>query len=228
MARLERLRTHVHWREDGDGAVLVRRLVAALRVGGGEAPAPGLVAADLAHAHAVAASALAAQHRIPDAIRHYRAGLEAAASGLPDRDPAIRALAVTSNNLAATLEEAASRSAEETTAMLDAARASREWWGRVGGWLEAERAEFMLAQCYLSAGDTAGALGHARQCVAICEDNDADAFERFFAQGVSALANRAHGDLHRFEAAKADALALHGTLGADQRPWCEAMLRRLA
>ena len=123
-----------------------------------------------------------------DAIRHYRAARNAAAPGIADGDPAIRALAVTSNNLASTLEESGSRSADETAAMLDAAHASLEFWGRAGGWLEAERAEFMLAQCHLAAGDAAAALGHAEACAAICERNGADAFERFFAQGVTALA----------------------------------------
>ena len=117
----------------------MRRLVAAMRIGAGEASPPGLSAADLAHACAVAASALAAQHRMAEAIHHYRAARAAAVHGLPDGDPAIRALAVTSNNLASALEESA-RSADETVAMLEAAHASREFWGRAGGWLEAERA----------------------------------------------------------------------------------------
>lgn len=227
-ARLERLRAHAQWRDDGDGAVVVKRLVAAMRLGGGADAPADLSAADLAHAHAVAASALAAQQRIPEAIRHYRAALAAAGSGLADGDPAIRALAVTSNNLAAALEEAGARSADETSAMLEAARASRECWARAGGWVEAERAEYMLAKCHLAAGDAATALDHARRCVAICEANGADAFERFFAQGVAALGHRALGDAAQFETAKASALALHATLAEDLKPWCESTLRVLA
>ena len=213
--------------DDGDGARVVRRLIAALRLGGGEA-VRGLASPDLAHAHAVAASALAAQHRQADAIGHYRAARAAAAAGLPDGDPAIRALAVTSNNLAATLEETSGRSAAETATMLDAAAAAREHWARAGGWLEVERAEYMLAKCRLAAGDAAGALRHARECVAICERNDADAFERFFAHGVSAQAHRALGDAAAFGAAKSAALTLHDALPADQKPWCEPTLKLLA
>jgi hypothetical protein len=55
-----------------------------------------------------------------------------------------------------------------------------------------------------------------------------DAFERFFARGVCALAHRAHGDAKAFAAAKAATLALHGVLAPDQKPWCEPMLRQLA
>jgi len=228
VARLERLRAHAQWRDDADGATVVRRLVAALRLCGDETPEPGLAAADFAHAHAVAASALAAQQRMADAIRHYRAARAAAAPGLPDGDPAIRALAVTSNNLAATLAEAASRSADETAAMLDAADASREFWSRAGGWLEVERAEYMLAQCHLAAGDATAALRHAERCAAICERHDADAFERFFAQGVAALAHRARGEPARFESARAAARALRDSLAPEQQSWCEPLLARLA
>jgi hypothetical protein len=226
-ARLERLRSHPCWSDEGAGATVVRRLVAAMRIGGGHAPASGLAAADLAHANAVAASAFAAQERMPDAIARFRAARAAAANGLPDGDPAVRALAVTANNLASALEEAASRSGDETAAMLDAARASREFWARAGGWLEAERALYVLARCHLAAGDAAAALGHAERCLAICEENGADDFERCFAHGAVALAQRALGDAARFAQAKAAALAHHAALPPEQRRWCEALLREL-
>ena len=228
VTRLERLRGHAQWRDDAEGATIVRRLIAALRLGAGAAIADELSNADLAHAHAVAASALAAQHRMADAMRHYRAARAAGVAGLPDGDPAMRALAVTSNNLAATLEQSASRSADATAAMLEAAHASREFWSRAGGWLEAERAEFMLAQCHLAAGDATAALRHAETCAAICERHDADAFERFFAQGVAALAHRARGESARFESARAAARALRDSLAPEQQAWCEPLLARLA
>jgi len=228
VARLERLRAHAQWRDDGEGAVVVRRLVAALTLGGGDEPASPMSAADRAQAHAVAASALAAQGRRGDAIRHFRTALSAAAPGIADGDPAVRALAVTSNNLAATLEELPSRDAEETASMLDAARAAREYWARAGGWLEIERAEYMLAKCHLAASDAHGALAHAKECAAICERNGAEAFEQFFAQGMLALAHRAGGDSQSFALAKSAALALYATLAADQQRWCESTLELLA
>jgi hypothetical protein len=228
ISRLLRLREHAQWSEDGDCAMIVRRLVAALHFGNGDEPAAELGAADLAHAHAVVAAAFAAQGRIPDATRHFRAACSAAAPGIGDGDPAIRALAVTSNNLAASLEERPSRDAEETRVMLDAAHAGLECWARAGGWTETERAEYMLSKCLLAAGDAPGALAHARQCVAICERNDANAFERFYAQSVTALAHRALGDASQYELTRATALALHATLTADEKPWCESTLLLLA
>ena len=226
--RLERLRAHAHWRDDGDAPTIVRRLVAAMHFGSGEESVAGLNTADCAHAHAVTASALAAQGRLPDAMRHFRAALAAAASGLADDDPALRALAVTSNNLAATLEEKPSRKSEETEGMLDAARAAREYWGRAGGWLETERAEYMLAKCHLAAEDPKTALVHAERCAMICEVNKADAFELFFALSMRALAHRALGDAVRFDQARMTALDCHSTLTADQKRWCESTVELIA
>ena len=228
VARLERLRTHARWRDDGDAPTIVRRLIAALRFANGEAGVEGLDAADRAHGHAVAAAALAAQEHISDAIRHFRAALSAASTGLAEGEPAIRALAVTSNNLAATFEQMPARSAAETATMLDAARAAHDYWSRAGGWLETERAEYMLAKCHLAAGDAKAALMHAQSCAAICEANDADAFERFFAQSVRALSYRALGDTAQFARARRAALDGHSTIAADQKPWCESTLKLLA
>jgi hypothetical protein len=228
VARLERLRAHARWSGDGDAAVIVRRLIAALRVAEtGEAP-EALDAAERAHAHAVAAAALLGQKQFARALRHFRAALAAATSGLPERDPAIRAVAAASNNLAAALEEKSPRDADETRAMLDAARAGREFWERAGTWLETERAEYMLAKCLLTAGNAKEALVHAGQCVALCERNGADDFERFFAQGVLALSRRACGDPDGFEQAKHTALAHHARLAADRKTWCEPTLQLLS
>ena len=140
----------------------------------------------------------------------------------------IRALAVTSNNLAATFEQMPTRSDGETATMLDAARAARDYWSRAGGWLETERAEYMLAKCHLAAGDAKAALMHAQNCTAICEANDADAFERFFAQSVRALSYRALGDAAQFARARKAALDGYSTIAADQKPWCESTLKLLA
>jgi len=228
IARLERLRAHPRWSDDGDAPVVVRRMIAALDVASGSEPGPGLDAVDRAHAHAVASAALVAQGKTAAAIGQFRAASAAAASGLPEANPAIRALAVAANNLAAALEEKSPRDGEETRAMLDAARASREHWSRAGTWLETQRAEFMLAKCHLAAGDAATALEHAARCVDICERNDADAFERFFAHAALALAHRASGDALRCAEAKEYALAHHATLAADLKPWCEPTVRLLA
>lgn len=225
--RLERLRAHPRWSDGGDAPVVVRRLISALLLASGHLPEPGLDTADLAHAHAVASAALIAQQHSASAIRLLRGALATAASGLPEGDPAVRALAVAANNLAAALEERASRTDNETNAMLEAAQASLVNWTRAGTWLETERAEYLLAKCHLATGDAATALDHARQCAEICERNGADDFERFFAQAVLALACRAGGDPGRGAEAKDAALAHHARLPADDKAGCESTLHLL-
>ncbi|MEP7180977.1 MAG: hypothetical protein ABI886_02175 [Betaproteobacteria bacterium] len=226
-ARLARLRSHPKWTGDGDAPAIVRRLIAALGVAGGDEMESGLDGADRAHAHAVAAAALIEQRDTAAAIRHFRSALAAAAPGLPERDPAIRALAVASNNVASALEEQPLRDAGQTRAMLEAAAASREYWAQAGTWLETERAEYVLAKCHLAVGDAAAALEHAMACVAICERNGADGFERFFAQAALALARRAGGDAAGYASAKDAALGCHAALAANLLPWCEPTLRLL-
>ena len=66
--------------------------------------------------------------------------------GLPAKAPAIRALAVGGNNLAAALEEKADRDAAETEAMVAAANGALRYWKEAGTWLEEERAEYRLAR----------------------------------------------------------------------------------
>lgn len=228
VARLVRLRGHRLWNEDSDAPVVVRRLIAALELAGGGQAEPGLDEADRAHAHAVASAALNAQGRLGAAIRHLRAANTAAASGIREGDPAVRALAVASNNLAAALEEKSSRDDGETRAMLDAAASGRAYWARAGTWLEVERAEYLLAKCHVAAGDGATALVHAARCVELCAHNDADAFERFFAQSALAFAHTAVGDTVGSARAKRAALEYHATLADDLKSWCEATLRCLA
>jgi hypothetical protein len=87
--------------------------------------------------------------------------------------------------------------------MMDAAQQARGAWARAGTWLNEERADYLLARCAAAVGDTAAALAHARSCLAICEANAADAFERFFAHEALGLALRAAGDADAADRARA-------------------------
>ena len=77
--------------------------------------------------------------------------------------------------------------------MLDAARQAREAWSRAGGWMETERADDQLAMCHAVAGQGHEAVTHARACLAVCEANAADAYERFFAFEALAHAHAVAG-----------------------------------
>jgi hypothetical protein len=79
--------------------------------------------------------------------------------------------------------------------MLQAAALARRFWGRAGGWLEAERAEYRLALCWLRAGDADRARSHAQACLAIVQAQpEAAALERFFAWEALGRIAAAAGD----------------------------------
>ncbi|MFO1413795.1 MAG: hypothetical protein U1F10_07795 [Burkholderiales bacterium] len=192
---------------------------AALRYAAGEPDAlAGLGGEDRIVAVATAASAFAALNRFRDAIDAYESALALAAPGLPDGSPAVRALAVGGNNLAASLEEKTERDARETAGMLVAAQNGLVYWRRAGTWLEEERAQYRLARSRLAAGQPAAAAEAAQACVDVCVAHDAPAFERFFGYAALAVALRAAG---RADAdAKARALACHGQVPEAERHWC--------
>ncbi len=110
---------------------------------------------------------------------------------------ALRALAAFANNLADDLRHyRASGDADQSerdALMLDAARLARAHWQRAGGWVEVERAEYQLALCHAAAGQGEVALLHARACLSICLDQDADMFELFFAHEAMSRAYLATG-----------------------------------
>lgn len=152
---------------------------------------------------AVAASALAGQRRVDDALALFDESLRAADYGPTRDDPAARALAVTGNNLACALEERASRTPAEDRLLELAARTGRRFWEVAGGWMQVERAEYRLAMTYLALGRAADALTHASACLSVCEANGADAGERFFAHEALARAQHAAGDAAGARAARA-------------------------
>lgn len=103
---------------------------------------------------------------------------------LTPADPAIRAVAVTGNNLASKLEEKLDRTEHETELMLRAAHLGREFWAKAGTWLHIERAENRLAQSYFKAGKIAEAKHHAHECLRICRANEADPDELKYAEDL--------------------------------------------
>ncbi len=212
-----------------EGKAEVDRAVAMLRYARGEHTAlDGLAADARIAALAGAAATLAGRADIDAAIIAYDTALQdAAATGLVDGSPAIRALAVAGNNLAATLEELPTRDDRQAAAMVRAARGGLRYWQRAGTWLEHQRAEYRLARSLLLAGDPRAAAESAQRCVDLCTSNGAPAFEQFFGYAALALASRAAGQEDAFTAARDRALALFDGVPVEERAWCEAELRAL-
>lgn len=215
---------------DGTAAAsaAIARSIATLRVAGGDAAALALLSLeDQIIALATASTALAGRNDHGPALASYAQALQLARVGLPAGSPAFRALAVGGNNLAAALEEKPGRSAAESEGMLDAARSGLEYWKLAGTWLEEERAEVRLTRSLLCAGRPRAALASAERCIAVCERNQAPAFERFFGYAVLALAQRAAGEPAAFEAARERARQCFEQVPGDERRWCEAELKEL-
>jgi tetratricopeptide (TPR) repeat protein len=161
---------------------------------------------------AVAASALAGQRRIDEALVLFDEALRVADYGPAKDDPAARALAVTGNNLACALEERPGRTAAEDRLLELAARTGRRFWEVAGGWTQVERAEYRLAMTFVALGRAQDALTHARACLSLCEANGADAGELFFAHEALARAHHAVGDAAAARAACARMAELQATL----------------
>ncbi len=213
---------------DATGRHAVARQAAALRVASGEhVEATGVQDDERVAALALAAAMLAGRGASARALATYREALALADAGLPAGSPAARALAAGGNNLAAALEERHDRDAAVTAGMVAVAESALHWWRIAGGWLEEERAEYRLARSLLAAARPADALRHGQRCAALCEANDAPAFERFFAAAVQALAHRAAGDAAGFEASRRLALTQLEAVPAGERAWCEAERREL-
>ena len=194
-----------------DVALARARLSAALLRGSATAPAQ-LRPAAIVGAHGVAACGQASRGDA-DAARRLMQSAQVLARESGDAD-ALKALAASHHNLAAQIEDGP-RSEARDALMMDSATASRSTWAEAGTWVHIERADHMLALCALAVGDTARAVAHAQSCVAICEANDADAFERFFA----------HEALAR--AAVAAMRALANQVPGEDRARCESSLRKV-
>jgi len=228
IALLEKLRELPLARGREDIATALRRNVAALRYGEGDPHAlDHLGVEDRIAALATASSALVSRDDCRRGLAAYAAALAAAEAGLPEGSPAIRALAVGGNNLAAALEERPDRTIEETRGMVNAAESGLKYWKIAGTWLEEERAEYRLAKSLQQAGEHAAAASAAQRCVAVCEANDAPAFERFFAAAALALAQRAAGNAVAGTQAREQALAFYAKVPADEQRWCDDERRAL-
>lgn len=225
---LQGLREHPACSAGGPAAAAIARLQASLALCEGSADGrAAMPASERIRVNALAAANLAERDTARASALFAEALAEADRAALDAADPANRALAVTGNNLACTLEEKAARTPAERELMIAAAQAARRYWALAGGWLETERAEYRLAMSWLQAGDPARALQHAEACLAIVAAHGGPALERFFGHEALALAERAAGHAAAGDAAVALAQADFAALDTGDQAWCRATLDRL-
>jgi hypothetical protein len=225
---LESMRSLPAFDGSAAAAAALDRNIATLRYAGGDdsALAP-LATPDRAFVLAGAAAAFAGRKEYRRAITAYADALRLAEAGMPAGSPALRALAVGGNNLAAALEEKRDRDVVETDGMVMAAQGGLTYWRVAGTWLEEERANYRLTRSLLQANRPAAAVEAAARCVEVCARNNAPPFEQFFGHAVLALASRAAGDSDATATARARAITAFGQIPADERQWCQDILAEL-
>ena len=225
IALLESLRRLPASAGSAAAASALDRNVATLRYAGGDATVlEALSTEDRISVLALAASAFSGRNGMKRAIATYAEALALAQAGLPPQSPALRALAVGGNNLAAALEQKKDRDNAETEGMIVAAYGGLTYWKQAGTWLEEERAEYRLTRSLLHAGRPRDAIVSAQRCIDVCARNDAPVIETFFGYVVLALAQRASGDAPAFVASRQQALALYGKVPAEEQRWCQSDL----
>jgi len=228
IALLESLRRVPASAGSAAAAVALDRNIATLRYAGGDASVlRPLSTEDRISVLALAASAFSGQNGMKCAIATYAEALALAEAGLPPQSPALRALAVGGNNLAAALEEKTDRDDAETQGMLVAANGGLTYWKQAGTWLEEERAEYRLTRSLLQADRPHDAIASAWRCIDVCLRNNAPVIETFFGYVVLALAQRASGDAEAFAEARQQALALYKQVPADEQQWCRSDLSEI-
>jgi len=204
------------------------RSSATLRYASGDSAAvEALSVEDRVSALATAASAFTGRNELGRALAAYSEAVRFANTGLPSNSPAVRALAIGGNNLAAALEEKQQRGAAETKGMIAAAESALKHWKLAGTWLEEERAEYRLARSLLQAGEPGTAIRSAERCIQVCKLNNAPAFEQFFGYAVLGLAQRAAGDVGSFEVSRKHALHQFEKVPREERHWCASDRKEL-
>ena len=212
----------------GVQAQTIARNISAIRLAGGLGDdRAGLGASDRIRLNAMAANNLA-EHDADSANAFLQAALqEADKAGLPETDPFHRALAIAGNNIAGTLEEKPTLSANEVQLMIKAAQVARHHWAIAGTWLEAERAEYRLCLCWLKAGDINQARQHGQNCLNIVQAQGNVPLEAFFAWVVLGRVEQAAGSTAGLAAALAQAENAFAHLDASDQGWCRASLDKL-
>lgn len=209
-------------------AQAIARHVSALRLAGGLGDdRPAASASERIRLTAIAANSLTEHEAARAATLLEEALAMAETAGLPDTDPFHRALAIAGNNMASTLEEKPSLSADDRRLMILAAQTGRRHWAIAGTWLETERAEYRLAMSWLKAGDTAQARQHAQNCLEIVHAHEDPALEAFFGWEALGVVERAAGNATGHGHAVAQAETAFARLAESDQGWCRASLDKL-
>lgn len=214
---------------DSESGMAVKRSMAVMTVAQGKHnQLKQFTTSDQIRVLTTVAAAFCGQGQVTKAKEHFDQALQLSENIFQENDPAIRALAVSGNNLAVTLEEKQFRSAEEDQLMILAALTGRKYWQLAGTWLHVERAEYRLAKTYLVSKHLDHALKHAKLCVQLVEENQADPIEHFFAFEILCLVEKARNNVIEANLALEHAKKYFELIqNEDDKDWCRASLEKI-
>lgn len=221
---LGRLQSHPLAKSQDNQSVLQRSIASLELASGGILKVDEFSPSERIRIYAMTTTAVCEQGDVERTKLFFTTALELAQMGLTKEDPANRTLAVTGNNLAATIEEKLERTHAEDELMVLAAETGRKYWEIAGTWLQVERAEYRLAHSYLKAGQLKKALEHAQNCIEISRENSAPALELFFGYEVLALVEKARLNRDGFTIALGHANEYFSQLSESDKSWCEKSL----
>jgi hypothetical protein len=130
--------------------------------------------------------------------------------------------AALNNTVSAMLDRAEHRLDEPAlrNTLRDGAGAARRAWGEAGGWMEQERADYLVALVCNASADWEAALAAAQSGLATIDANGSDNVDRAFLLLEAARAHRGAGRDGESESARAAAFALAASFeDPSLRPW---------
>lgn len=176
---------------------------------------------------ATAAGAMMQQGDYEPARRLYLATVQLADYGPTNEDPAARALAIASNNIACQLEGRSDRTPDQDDWLELAAKTARIYWAVAGTWVQVKIAEYRLAMTYIALGNGPQAIAHAQLSLALCDENDGAPTDRFFPYEALARAQHLAGDGAAAKEARNCAAAILEGADEDHREWFTESLTAL-
>ena len=149
------------------------------------------------------------------------------AEGLAEGNSAERVCAVVSNNIASALLEVDERTEAQNAVMERAAHAGKLFWGRVGNWVNSERADYLLALVYNELGQSDKGRAFAEAGLKTIEEAEGEEnVDEAFLHLARARACRDGGDSEAHTASIERAKALAADFDEGLTSWFEGELAK--
>lgn len=219
--KLEKLKQNPFYVAQTESEFALNRSIATLRFCSGELKdLKSFSLSDQVRILAQAAGMIMERGKTDEAKNYFMKSLELALQGLEKQDPACRALAITGNNMACTLEEKINRSEPESELMVLAALAARKYWELAGGPSEVASAEYRLSQSYLKANKIEKSFEHAQLSIEVCQAHTASHLDFFFGYEALALSEKARKNEMGYSKAVEKMRQHFDQLTEDDKKWC--------